>query len=67
MSAKAEDLEELEKALKRLLRRRRLEMDEAHEDKGEDSIDFLWAKAVCETLEGVLYRIDPNFETGEGQ
>jgi hypothetical protein len=53
-------LKELQAQLRYDLKRKRLERDEQCRKYGSDSIDFMWTKAVCETLQGVLWQIDPN-------
>lgn len=44
-------------------RKRLIDMEIAARDKGTDSIDYLWVKCEIETMEMVLYQMDPNYES----
>lgn len=56
-----ENLDVVKKELRRRIARAELELDEALEDHGEDSREFLWRKCKLETLEEVMWSIDPNY------
>lgn len=44
------------------IKKKELEISIAARDNGTDSIDFLWIKCEIETIESVLYLLDPNYD-----
>lgn len=50
------------KELKKRMRRALFDMQENCREKGDESIDFLWSKCKYETLEEVMWFINPKFD-----
>lgn len=59
-------LEEIVKELNRRFKRVTLEYNEALEDHGDDSREWLWVKCKRETLQEVLSLVDPGGEWDDG-